>query len=87
MHTTIAPQPTDARATDVGFDLTPITPNIGAEVNSIDLDQFTEPNKRPDGTPHKFDVTYKNHPRKGYIGLQDHGSPCWFKNIKLRPLE
>jgi len=39
MHTTIAPQPTDARATDVGFDLTPITPNIGAEVTAIDLDE------------------------------------------------
>jgi hypothetical protein len=58
----------------------------GEKVNRIDLDQFTEPNKRPDGTPHKFDIAYKNHPRKGYIGLQDHGAPCWFKNIKLRPL-
>ncbi len=58
----------------------------GEKVNHIDLDQFTEPNKRPDGTSHKFDIAYKNHPRKGYIGLQDHGSPCWFKNIKLRPI-
>jgi hypothetical protein len=52
----------------------------------VNLDEFTEPNKRPDGTSHKFDVAYKDHPRKGYIGLQDHGSPCWFKNIKLREL-
>jgi hypothetical protein len=58
----------------------------GEKVNSIDFDQFTEPNKRPDGTAHKFDLAYKDHPRRGYIGLQDHGSPCWFKNIKLRPL-
>ena len=58
----------------------------GEKVNHIDLDQFTEPNKRPDGTSHKFDIAYKNHPRTGYIGLQDHGSDCWFKNIKLRPL-
>ena len=35
---------------------------------------------------HKFDVAYKNHPRSGYIGLQDHGSACWYKNIKLKPL-
>jgi len=55
-------------------------------VNHVDLDKFTEPNKRPDGTPHKFDVAYKDHPRKGYIGLQDHGADCWFKNIKLKPL-
>ena len=59
----------------------------GEKVNHIDLDQFTEPNKRPDGTSHKFDIAYKNHPRTGYIGLQDHGSDCWFKNIKLRPLK
>ena len=45
------------------------------------------PNKRPDGSTHKFTGTaWKNHPRHGYIGLQDHGSPCWYKNIKLLPL-
>ncbi len=59
----------------------------GVKVNSIDLDQFTEPNKRPDGSSHKFDVAYKDHPRRGYIGLQDHGAPAWFKNIKLKPLK
>jgi hypothetical protein len=30
---------------------------------------------------------YKDHPRKGYLGLQDHGAPCWFKNIKIKPLK
>lgn len=59
----------------------------GEKVNSVDLSQFTEPFKRPDGSTHKFDVAYKDHPRKGYIGFQDHGSPCWFKNIKLKPLQ
>jgi hypothetical protein len=32
-------------------------------------------------------VAYRNHPRSGYIGLQDHGAPVWFKNIKLKPLK
>jgi Domain of Unknown Function (DUF1080) len=59
----------------------------GKMVNSVDLDKFTQANKRPDGTAHKFDEAYKSHSRTGYIGLQDHGSPCWFKNIKLRPLK
>ena len=59
----------------------------GEKVNHIDLDQFTEKNKRPDGTPHKFDVVYKEHPRAGYIGLQDHGADCWYKNIKIKPLK
>ena len=58
----------------------------GEKVNSIDLAKFTEPNKRPDGSAHKFDVAYRDHPRRGYIGLQDHGSASWFKNIKLKPL-
>lgn len=58
----------------------------GELVSTMNLDEFTAPNKRPDGSSHKFDVSWKDHPRKGYIGLQDHGSPCWFKNIKLRSL-
>jgi hypothetical protein len=58
----------------------------GEPVSQIDLDEWREPNKRPDGSPHKFDVAYKDHPRKGYIGLQDHGSDCWFRNIKLKRL-
>jgi len=56
----------------------------GELVTEMDLDEWTELNKRPDGSDHKFDVAYKKHPRKGYIGLQDHGSDCWYKNIKLR---
>jgi hypothetical protein len=59
----------------------------GERVSRIDFDEWTEINKRPDGSPHKFDVVYKNHPRKGYIGLQDHGSDCWYRNIKLKVLE
>jgi hypothetical protein len=55
-------------------------------VSQIDLDRWTEKNKRPDGSDHKFDVAYKDHPRAGYIGLQDHGGDCWYKNIKLKPL-
>jgi hypothetical protein len=59
----------------------------GEKVTRMDFDEWTKPNLRPNGTRHKFDVAYKEHPRKGYIGLQDHGSACWFKNIKLRPLK
>ncbi len=59
----------------------------GEPVNRLDLDQWTEKFKRPDGSDHKFDVAYKDHPRKGHIGLQDHGSNCWYKNIKLLPLK
>ncbi len=59
----------------------------GEVVTKTDLDGFAKPNLRPDGSAHKFDVAYKDHPRKGYIGLQYHGSPCWYNNIKLKPLK
>jgi hypothetical protein len=59
----------------------------GAAVTAADLSLFSKAYRRPDGTPHKFDVAYKDHPQRGYIGLQDHGHPCWFRNIKLRPLK
>lgn len=59
----------------------------GETVVKADLDQFDKPYTRPDGSRHKFDVAYKDHPRKGYVGFQDHGSPCWFKNVKLKQLK
>ena len=59
----------------------------GEKVNRIDLDEWALPNKRPDGSDHKFDYALKDAPRKGYIGLQDHGADCWYKNIKLLPLK
>lgn len=58
----------------------------GEVVTRMDLNEWPEPNKRPDGSEHKFDVAYKSHPRTGYLGLQDHGSDCWYRNIKLKPL-
>jgi len=58
----------------------------GHVVSKMNLDEWPTANKRPDGSAHKFDVAYKDHPRKGYIGLQDHGSDCWYRNIKLKEI-
>ncbi len=59
----------------------------GEKVSQIDLDQWTEPGKRPDGSKHKFNnVTIKDLPRSGYLGFQDHGQDCWFKNVKIKDL-
>jgi hypothetical protein len=58
----------------------------GEAVTAMNLDQWPEKFKRPDGSGHKFDVAYKEHPREGYIGLQDHGRDCWYRNIKLKVL-
>lgn len=56
-------------------------------VNHMDLNEWTQPYERPDGTKHKFNIAWKYHSRTGYIGLQKHGGDCWFKNIKLKPLD
>ena len=53
----------------------------------MDLDQWTEPNKNPDGSKNKFAKPLKDFARKGYIGLQDHGRPVWYRNIKIKKLE
>ncbi len=58
----------------------------GEPVTKMDLSQWTTKNKRPDGTDHKFDEAFKDHAKSGYIGLQDHGGECWYKNIKLKPI-
>ena len=58
----------------------------GEQVTKMDLSQWTTKNKRPDGTDHKFDEAFKDHPSSGYIGLQDHGGECWYKSIKLKPI-
>jgi len=58
----------------------------GKRVIYMDLDRWTTPHMNPDGTPNKFETAYKEMPRVGHIGLQDHGHKCWFRNIKIKPL-
>jgi len=59
----------------------------GVQIINMDLNRWTKPHKNPDGTENKFPIAYKTMTAKGYIGLQDHGSPLWFRNIKIRPLD
>jgi hypothetical protein len=57
------------------------------EVSTINLDEWTETGKRPDGSSHKFkNVAIGKLPRSGYLGFQDHGSDCWFKNVRIKEL-
>lgn len=59
----------------------------GEEVTRMDLNEWTEKNKRPDGSDHKFDIAFRDHPRHGYFGFQDHGANCWYKNVKAREIK
>ncbi|MDF1656787.1 MAG: DUF1080 domain-containing protein [Verrucomicrobiales bacterium] len=59
----------------------------GVEVFNVDVNDWPEVGKNPDGTANKFKVAIKDKPRKGYIGFQNHGQVVWFKDIILTPLD
>jgi len=59
----------------------------GQQVIDMDLNRWTEPNKNPDGTKNKFPRAMKDFARRGYIGLQDHGLPVWYRNVKIKSLD
>lgn len=58
----------------------------GKTVLEADIDQWTTANKNPDGSKNKFKTALKDLPRSGHIGLQYHGHPVWFRNVKLKKL-
>jgi hypothetical protein len=62
----------------------------GAQVLNIDLNDWAEARKNPDGTQNKFATALKEYARVGPIGLQGlHGqeaAPVWFRNLKIKVL-
>jgi arylsulfatase A-like enzyme len=58
----------------------------GEQILEMDVDQWTEARKNPDGTSNSFDRPLKDFPREGHIGLQDHGRPIWYRNIRVKRL-
>jgi sugar phosphate isomerase/epimerase len=59
----------------------------GEDIIDMDLDLWTEPHKNPQGTKNKFPAAYKDMPREGHLGLQYHGNPIWFKNLKIKSFD
>jgi len=58
----------------------------GETIVDINLDDWTEAGKNPQGTPNKFKYAYRDMQRMGLIGFQDHGSAVWFRNIRIKLL-
>ncbi len=58
----------------------------GQTVIDLDLDNWTQPHQNPDGSRNKFQTPYKDMPRRGHIGFQDHGNPVWYRNVFVKPL-
>ena len=59
----------------------------GVKVFDVDVNDWPEAGKNPDGTPNKFKVAIKDKPRSGRIGLQNHGQVVWFRDIRVKRLE
>lgn len=61
----------------------------GEQIIDVNLDDWKEPNKNPDGTKHKFKWAFKDSPREGYIGLSFHdkNKNCWYRNLKVLDLK
>ena len=59
----------------------------GVQVFDVNVNDWSEVGKNPDGTANKFKVAIKDKPMKGYIGLQNHGQYVWFKDVKITPLK
>ncbi len=65
-----------------------ITVRVNGElVSQIDCDEWTQPGKRLDGSKNKFKMAVKDFPRVGYLGFQDHGQKCWYRNVKILELK
>jgi Domain of Unknown Function (DUF1080) len=53
----------------------------GEPVNKVDLNQWKEAGKNPDGSANPFTAAGKDLPRAGRIGLQDQGTAIEFRNL------
>ncbi|MDR1813561.1 MAG: DUF1080 domain-containing protein [Tannerella sp.] len=79
------------------FEITFIGPKLTVVLNDVqildvNLDEYSEPGKRDVEGNHKFSLNgqpraLKDFARIGSIGFQDHDHKCWYKNVKLFPLE
>ena len=66
-------------------------PHIGVRMNGvatteIDLSRYTQAGRNPDGGRNKFRYALASLPRRGYLGLQNHGGRVAYRDLRLLPL-
>ena len=59
----------------------------GQRVQDLDLSDWSEARKNPDGSKNKFKKALSELPQTGHIGFQDHGHPVWYRNVVLTPID
>ncbi len=59
----------------------------GKRVVDMDIAQWRTPHENPDGSWNKFPTPGTAFAREGHIGLQDHGQPVWYRNIRVKRLD
>ena len=58
----------------------------GIQVIDVDVNDWPEAGKNPDGTRNKFKTAIKDRPRTGLIGFQNHGQKVWFRDVSIKQL-
>ena len=56
----------------------------GLPVWEVDVETYDTAGRSPDGELNKFRHAWKDLPRQGHLGLQDHGGVCWFRDLSVR---
>jgi len=59
----------------------------GTQVIEMNLNRWDEAHQNPDGTENKFKHALKDFPRTGRLGVQYHGHPIWYRNVKVKNLD
>jgi formylglycine-generating enzyme required for sulfatase activity len=59
----------------------------GQEILDLNIDDWKDAGKNPDGTKNKFKSPLKDLSRSGLIGFQYYGQQIWFRNVIIRSLE